>query len=154
MSKKIILLFSFLFISVFLFADDNNNQNNQTIVNINLSEDFNTIRIPKGVNLQVQSTKNLSLGLFDPFIGNCTNILIGGKVYTQKVQGINLLLGYTSKNYFGDGLPLNEPGGCAYYSIGTICFLIPMANIGYDYRFSKDIVMGLSLFSLSLTVSL
>ena len=155
MSKKIILLLSLLILSTFIYADDNINTNNQNVVvNVNLSDSLKSTLIPEGVQLQAKSTTNLSLGLFDPFIGNCTNILIGGKVYTQKVQGINLLLGYTSKNYFGDGLPLNEPGGCAYYSIGTICFLIPMANIGYDYRFSKDIVMGLSLFSFSLTVSL
>lgn len=157
MFKKIILIFSLFLFPIFLFADDNSNNNNNNqnvVVNINLSDELKSSVIPDGVVLKAQDTKNISFGLFDPFIGNCTNVLIDGKVYTQKVTGINLLLGYTWKNYIGNGLPLNEPGGCAYYSLGTVCFFVPMANIGYDYRFSEGVVMGVSLFTLSLTVSL
>lgn len=155
MFKKVVLLFSLLMVSMFIYADGNINNNNQNVtVNINLSDELNSVLIPKGVNLQVQSTTNLSLGLFDPIIGHCSNVLIDGNVYTQKVTGINILLGYTWKNYIGDGLPVNEAGGCAYYSLGTMFFIIPMANIGYDYRFSDSFVMGLSVLGLTATFSL
>ncbi len=155
MSKKTILFLSLLILSTFIYADDNINTNNQNVVvNINLTDELKSTLIPEGVELQAKSTKTLSLGAFDPFIGNCTNVLIDGEVFTQKVTGINLLLGYTWKNYFGDGLPLNKAGGCAYYSLGTLVFFVPMANIGYDYRFNESFVMGLSLLGLTATFSM
>lgn len=155
MSKKIILFLSLLILSTFIYADDNINTNNQNVVvNVNLSDSLKSTLIPEGVQLQAKSTTNLSLGLFDPIIGNCTNVLINGEVYTQKVTGINICLGYTWKNYFGDGLPLNKAGGCAYYSLGTLVFFVPMANIGYDYRFNESFVMGLSLLGLTATFSM
>lgn len=155
MSKKIILFLSLLILSTFIYADDNINTNNQNVVvNVNLTDELKSTLIPEGVELQAKSTKNLSLGLFDPFIGNCTNVLIDGEVFTQKVTGINLLLGYTWKNYFGDGLPLNKAGGCAYYSLGTVVLFVPWANIGYDYRFNESFVMGLSLMGLTATFSM
>ncbi|MCY1152661.1 MAG: hypothetical protein OWP43_09630 [Sphaerochaetaceae bacterium] len=155
MSKKIILLVSLLLVSTYIFADNNSNTNNQNVVvNVNLNEELKSTLIPEGVELQAKSTTSLSLGVFDPIIGNCTNVLIDGEVYTQKVTGINVCLGYTWKNYFGDGLPLNKVGGCAYYSLGTLALIVPMANIGYDYRFSESFVMGLSLLGLTATFSM
>ncbi|MGD1822845.1 MAG: hypothetical protein ACPKM0_08820 [Pleomorphochaeta sp.] len=155
MSKKIILFLSLLILTTFIYADDNINTNNQNVVvNVNLTDELKSTLIPDGVELQAKSTKNLSLGLFDPIIGNCTNVLIKGEVYTQKVTGINICFGYTWKNYFGDGLPLNKAGGCAYYSVGTVVFFVPWANIGYDYRFNESFVMGLSLMGLTATFSM
>ncbi|MBK5202080.1 MAG: hypothetical protein JJE21_11210 [Spirochaetaceae bacterium] len=155
MSKKIILLFSLLIVSMFIYASDNVNTNTKNVVvNVNLSDELSSYLIPEGVELQVKSTKNFSLGAFDPIFGTCSNVLIDGKVYTQNITGINWFLGYTWKNYFGDGLPLHEAGGCAYYSLGTMFLIIPMANIGYDYRFSDSFVMGLSVLGLTATFSL
>lgn len=76
-----------------------------------------------------------------PIYGTYHNVWIDGKEYTKKLTGINWALGYTWRNYTGNGLPKTK-GGAFYYEFYTLALIVPFAGFGYDYRFNESVLIG------------
>lgn len=101
-------------------------------VNVNVNVNQQTVTAPE------QHTV-FSLGITSPIFGNATNK--GG--VTTKLTGINWCLGYTVRNYLGQGLPYN--GGAMYFDYGTVLILVPYLGIGYTYRVDGNLMINFGI---------
>src|SRR5690554_1145769 len=116
MKKVFRSLLVFLIISIigvsYLYADDvsGNQQNQNVVVNINLPQGT---FVPEGTILMAEQTHSLGFGISSPIYGTEHNVIRNGEVFTEKLTGINWVLGYTWRHYVGDGLP--QVGGALYW---------------------------------------
>lgn len=141
-SKPVALFFCLLLLtsSSFVFAETatGNVQNQNVVVNVNLPQGY--AMIPEGALLVGEQTHSIGLGISTPLYGTEHNVVRNGQVFTEKLTGINLMMGYTWRHYLGDGLP--EKGGALYWEFMTIALFVPMVGAGYEYRFNDAIRIG------------
>jgi len=121
---KRFLVFAMLVMGLNAFGGEN-------VINVNInSSDF----------IRERTTVGIGFGLTTPIIGTYKEISIAGKKYTKSVTGINSMIGFTSRNYLGDGLTAN--GGTGYFEIGTLFMFVPFVGVGYDYKIGENIIIG------------
>jgi hypothetical protein len=138
-------------ISVVIAAEAPANQQTQSVVvNVNVPQ---ASMVPVGVDLVAANTHSIGLGISTPIYGKEHNVIRNGEVFTEKLTGINLALGYTWRHYFGDGLP--QKGGALYWEFLTMAIIVPMVGIGYEYRFNDTFRIGVGFPDvLSVRISL
>lgn len=90
------------------------------------------------------------IGITITLIGTMRRQVIDGEDYITSMSGLNWTIGYTKRNYFGDGLVVGE--GSGYFEYGTLVLIAPYVGAGYSYRFNKDVI-GTIGFPAGLEVS-
>lgn len=101
------------------------------------------VNVNQATVTQAQSDTVFSLGITSPIFGTASNVYYGQDKFTTKLTGINWLLGYTFRNYLGQGLPAN--GGQIYFDFGTIAILIPYVGFGYSYRIDNNFTINVGI---------
>lgn len=142
--KKVSLFLLLIFISIMYFAENVSTQASLTqnvIVNVNITPQNYQQQFNEKTVTNINSSLNLGIGLTSPIIGTTNNIFINDKKFTKNLSGINWMLGFTKRNYFGDGLPTN--GGSLYWEFGTVAIIVPYLGLGYDLRLGSAIVIGI-----------
>ncbi len=142
MKKRLFILIAIILIVPVstIFADENTNTQNQNVtVNINMDDIKSAAGLTSGIT-DIRTTPTFGMGLSTPLIGTNHDVYRNGEKYTDKVTGFNIMLGYTWRNYLGNGLPVK--GGAFYTELFTMAFIVPMVGAGYDYRFNESFVVG------------
>ena len=138
--KKLIMLFVIaLIITGYVFADDNTQTQNVT-VNIDLGDLKEALGLDDDNITDFKNSSSIGFGVSTPFFGTSQDIYKGNEKYTLKTNGFNLMLGYTWRTYFGEGLPTN--GGAGYFEIFTMALIVPMVGVGFDYRIGENFMVG------------
>ena len=141
MKKITLTLITLILFTSLVFGEENNNTNNN---NVNVNVNFNTEELKKELGIQKDVTAaGFGIGITTPIFGTYHDIVDGNTRYTKSMTGINMMFGFTRRNYLGEGLPTN--GGAGFFEFGTIMFFVPFAGIGYDYKVSENFLIGTGL---------
>lgn len=154
--KKIILIILLVISTTFIFGDNyNENKNTQKQdININIqnypdnssNNNMNNNNINNNMDeyiTNMDSSFVIGFGTTTPLIGAADNVYYKNVKYTKNLTGINPLIGFSKRVYFGNGLP--ENGGEFYWEIGTVVILVPYIGIGYDFRLEDTLIIGLGI---------
>ena len=133
MKKYILIILSLIMVltlSQIALAEENVNKNeNEVNVNVNIENKETKLT-------DVGSQQVTGFGVTTPIVGKAKYKEINGEFYTTEMSGLNLMMGYTSRTYFGNGLPAD--GGAGYFEYGTMVLIAPYIGVGYTYRINKS----------------
>lgn len=107
------------------------------------SEQTINVNVNQTTVTEAQSSSVFSLGITSPIFGTATNKYYGQEKFTTRLMGINWLLGFTVRNYLGQGLPTN--GGSLYFDYGTVAILVPFLGIGYSHRVNGNLTLNIGI---------
>ena len=152
----LVLIITFL-TSGTLFADEGDTtqetgdvtQEQEVNINIDLGEE-DVIEETEGLT-DIGTQQIIAFGITTPLIGGADYKEVNGERYVTNMSGVNGGLGYTSRNYFGNGLPSSGVSG--YFEYGTLGLIVPYAGVGFTFRASDTffIDLGLPNFGMGFT---
>ncbi|WP_211231295.1 hypothetical protein [Halonatronum saccharophilum] len=113
---------------------------------------FSQIAFAENTNINTNTNNiTVSFGITTPILGGTDDKYINGEKFSTSISEINWTLGYTKRNYFGDGLP--SKGGAGYFEYGTMVILLLYIGLGYTYRFNDTFFVsaGIPDFAIGFT---
>lgn len=90
----------------------------------------------------------IAIGITTPIVGGTEYKELDGERYATSMTGINWLLGYTRRNYFGNGLPAT--GATGYFEYGTMGIIVPYIGAGITVRIVDTLFMDIGFPNVAL----